>query len=190
MSFFKQMTFAQGMIIACLLASAGMSPFVYKNYNQIQDLRLAVGEGGELASLAGRIQSNSLLYTQLYQQKSGASLQGQGRTSEYILKVANDDSVDLGRIDMPKPQVSEGSGGVVDETFTINPSDKNHPFDRVRIGNFLFSLEDRTRRLRVTKLTIDALNEAGKSRVAPEEFPSDKWTFSCKVTSRSRRATN
>jgi hypothetical protein len=56
----------------------------------------------------------------------------------------------------------------------------------VNIGNFLYTLENRTRRLRVTQLSMDALTAAGKQNVLAEEFPSDKWTFTCKVTSRSR----
>ncbi|GEM_PF-1424767 len=189
MKFLKTMTFAQGMIIICLVGSIALAPRLFSNHNKIKSLTAAVAEGGELSSLVARIQSNSQLYSQLHEQKSGESLQGQGRATEYILRVAGGDSVDLGRINLPKPSRASAGSGAFDETFTIKPADPNRAFDRTRIGNFLFSLEDGTRRLRVTQLILTALNEAGKTRVKHEEFPSDNWAFSCKVTSRSRPPT-
>jgi len=171
-TFLKQMTFAQGMIIVCLLGSLALSPLLYGNYKAIGELTAAVAEDGELSKLVARIQSNSLLYSQLYEQKSGEALQGQGRTTEYLLAIASDDNVDL----------------IVDETFTIKPDDPTRAFDRVNIGNFLFTVENKTRRLRVTQLSMGALNATGKQKVMPEDLPSDKWTFSCRVTSRSRPA--
>jgi hypothetical protein len=189
-TFLKQMTFAQGMIIVCLLGSLALSPLLYGNYKAIGELTAAVAEGGELSKLVARIQSNSLLYSQLYEQKSGEALQGQGRTTEYLLAIAGDDNVDLGRINLPRPQVNESGGGIVDETFTIKPDDPTRAFDRVNIGNFLFTVENKTRRLRVTQFSMDALNATGKQKVRPEDLPSDKWTFSCRVTSRSRPASD
>ena len=188
MKFLKQMTLAQSMIIVCLLGATALSPLVYANHKKISELTAAVSEGGELSRIVAQIQSNSLLYTQLYSQKSGESLQGQAQTTAYILKIAGDDRVEMGRINLPKPQRNESSGGIIDETFTIKPDDPRRAFERVNIGNFLYTLENRTRRLRVTQLSMDALTAAGKQNVLPEEFPSDKWTFTCKVTSRSRPA--
>ena len=190
MTFLKQMTFAQGMIIVCLLGSLALSPLLYGNYKAIGELTAAVAEDGELSKLVARIQSNSLLYSQLYEQKSGEALQGQGRTTEYLLAIAGDDNVDLGRINLPRPQVNESGGGIVDETFTIKPDDPTRAFDRVNIGNFLFTVENKTRRLRVTQISMGALNATGKQKVMPEDLPSDKWTFSCRVTSRSRPASD
>jgi len=184
--FLNELTFAQSMIIVCLLGSLALTPLLYGNHTKISELTAAVAEDGELSRVVGRIQSNSLLYTQLHAQKSGESLQGQDQTTAYILNIAADDKVEMGRINFPKPQRSESSGGIVDETFTVKPDDPRRAFDRVNIGNFLYTLENRTRRLRVTQLSMDALTAAGKQNVLAEELPSDKWTFTCKVTSRSR----
>ena len=188
MKFLNQISFAQSMIIVCLLGSFTLGPFLYGNHKAINELTEAVAEGGELSRIVARIQSNSLLYTQLHAQKSGETLQGQDQTTAYIMRIAGDDNVEMGRFNFPKPQRSVSGGGIIDETFTIKPDDPRRAFDRINVGNFLFSLEDRTRRLRVTQLSMDALNAAGKTNIPAEQLPSDKWTFTCKVTSRSKPA--
>ena len=56
-------------------------------------------------------------------------------------------------------------------------------------ANFLWMLEDKSSRVRVTDLKIEALNSENppKPRLKPHELPSGRWSFSCRVTSRYRK---
>ena len=62
---------------------------------------------------------------------------------------------------LPERQVSNT---MVDNIFTISPATKNAKFRMTNIANFLFTLESNSRRVRVTELRIDALNNDCCSR--------------------------
>ena len=46
MKFLNQISFAQSMIIVCLLGSFTLGPFLYGNHKAINELTEAVAEGG------------------------------------------------------------------------------------------------------------------------------------------------
>lgn len=195
MSFFKNITFARGMILVCLVVVAVLAPWIYQRQQGVETLRAAVAEGGALSKLISRIQSNSALYTELYKKKGTDHLKSQGSIAEYVRTVADDGQIQMGRIDLSKPRISDLTDGIVDEIFTLTPSNQKQGFGRINIGNYLFSLEDRTRHLRVTQFKMMALSRAtlgkeGRTSFSHEELPSDKWRFTCQVTSRHRRTSN
>ena len=73
-----------------------------------------------------------------------------------------------------------------DKVYLISPSLKDDTFRREQIANYLYKLENESRRVRVTDLVVEALNADGKKNLKPEEYPSDLWSFTFTVTSRQR----
>jgi len=65
----------------------------------------------------------------------------------------------------------------------VNPLNKDASFGRIKLGNFFYSLESDSRRVKVTEIKIEMDNRKTK----PHEKPNDKWTFDCKVTSRQKK---
>ena len=191
MRFFANLNFARSMILVCLLISLPLAYLNYEYQERISVLSEAIGEGGELSRLIPKIQANSALVTDLEKKKSADNIALRGGMGEYIRRVGNDESVQMGRLDFPSPKVTPlGRGGnIVDEVYTIKPGERNKEYSRINIANFLFSLEDRTRHLRVTRFSINALSKDGKASVPLEELPADRWRLNdCKVTLRHRKA--
>ena len=68
---------------------------------------------------------------------------------------------------------------VVDKTYKIDPADKNRPYSRVYISNFLYRLEEKSRRVKVTHLKLQPVQKQ-----QPDEFGGNAWTFDAIITSR------
>lgn len=186
MSFFKGMTFARAMILLCVIGSCVASYFVYENFKLIQERKASLEvPGGEIETLVEKIQIKSKEFTQLAAILKDENLEGQADTSAYIRTIARMPRVDLGRISISTTNRSLVSK-TEDKIYTIEPFDKSESFSRTHIANFLWNLEDMSRKVRVTELRIEALPSTGK-RLKPHEYPSDQWSFSCKLTSRKRK---
>lgn len=186
MSFFREMTFARLMILLCLVSSGVLGYFVYQNHRKILANRDALLAGGQVEQLVRRVQANSKRYSDLYKKKGDETLIGQDSPVTYIRGIAARDNVDIGRVEVdakPKPLTD----GIVDNVFTISPFDRDKLYSRIHIANFLWSLEDQSRRVRITDLKIEATDEEGKQLRKRHEPPSDRWKLSCTVTSRQRK---
>ena len=187
MSFFKAMTFARAMILVCLLSSCYLGYRVWDNQEKIQDGSLSLQESGRVERLVQEIQSLSKQFTQLaVKAENEGLLKGKENPITYINGIAAEDRVEIGRVEV-KVNERQFSTSMVDNVFSISPAAKNAKYLMTNIANFLFTLEANSRRVRVTELRIDALNRDGKTRIADDEYPSDYYQFSCKLTSRQRR---
>ncbi len=187
MSFFKNMTFARAMILVCFFSSCALGYYDWKNQEKLQDRTLSLENGGRVERLVQDIQRLSRRYTQLYEKADDEALiQGKENPISYIDGIANEDKVDIGRVEVGVT-ARQFSTSMVDNIFSISPATKNAKYRKTHIANFLFTLESKSRRVRVTELRIDALNNDGRTRIAPEEYPSLFYQFTCKLTSRQRR---
>lgn len=186
--FLAKMTFARVMIVASLLGSCVLGWFIYHNQIKIRDNSAALAEGGSVANMVRDIQSLSTRYSKLDQSTRDEKLRAQDNPQSYIDGIASDESVQVGRVDI---KVSErplpSSNNVIDKVYTVSPFLRDATFTRNQIANFFWHLEKVSRRVRITDLSITAYNQDNKPRVLPEEYPSDRWSFTCKVTSRQRR---
>ena len=183
--FFAELNFARVMILTCLVGSCVLGWFIHENYGRIKLQDEALAPDGRAAQLVREIQSLSKRYTELYDHKSDENLTAQGNPQTYISNIAGHEDVRLGRVDI-KVSDHTVTNTVRDKTYTVTPQEREKAFLRSNIANFLWKVEADSRRVRVTQLTMTAHNSQGKTRVQPEEFPDDTWTFSCKITSRHR----
>ncbi len=185
MNFFGELNFARVMILTCLVGSCVLGWSIRENYEQIKLQDQALAPNGKAAQLVRQIQSLSKRYTELYDRKSDEKLTAQGKPQTYISDTAAHVDIRVGRVDIKVNERSVTSN-IRDKTYTVTPQERDTQFLRSNIANFLWKVEADSRRVRVTQLTMTAHNSQGKTRVRPEEFPEDTWTFSCKITSRQR----
>jgi len=181
-----KLTFARVMIIASLLGSCVLGWFIYQNQQKIRQATIDLAEEGPVATLVREIQSLSKRYTKLYQSQGDEKLRAQANPQSYIDGIASDEKVMVGRVDI-KIAERDLTSSISDKIYSVSPFEKDAVFGRDQIANFFWKLEADSRRVRITELAITALNDQGKPRVAKEEYPSDKWSFNCKITSRQRK---
>ena len=77
------------------------------------------------------------------------------------------------------PSSTEPFKGVEDLTYSIKPKYRDKRFLRASVANFLYKLEELSRRVRVTSLKLTP-----HSRLKPGELGDDFWTFSAEITAR------
>jgi len=100
----------------------------------------------------------------------------------YIYKVGGMERVEVGNLVLNPAAAEQFSKGVVDKKTNIRPDNRERTFARTTIANFLYTLEQQSRRVKVTMITI----ENADRRVKNHEIPKDQWTFLADVTSRQR----
>ena len=76
------------------------------------------------------------------------------------------------------------SKGVVDKKYVIKPDNPKTPFARMKLVNFFYTLEDDSRRVKLTRVKMEVLDQKG---LKTHEVPKDEWTFDCELTSRQRK---
>jgi len=179
---FKHMNFARFLILVMLLASIPLGYFAYQQRMRIDDLRSALAEQGEVERLAADIQALSRQHSALARQVDEEGMRGQDDPRSYITSIAYKDKVDIGQVEIV-PSENEFIKGVIDKNYRVRPMNKDAQFGRTKLGNFLYSLESESRRVKVTEIKI----EAADRKLKPHEKPSDRWKFECRVTSRQKK---
>lgn len=176
--FFASMNFTRGVILVTLLGSAVLGWLVWssgKAFEQLDRERSALAP-----KVVSEIQELSLAYDNLERQLSRDEFQKQANPISYIQSVAGEQDVSLGQVDVD-PQSKPIGGGVVDNKFTITPAERDRGYARTNIANFLYRLEEKSLKVKVTNLR---LYPASASRQQPQEVLDDSWTFTATVTSR------
>ncbi|MCP3919506.1 MAG: hypothetical protein GY711_28545 [bacterium] len=180
MGFFRGLNFARVLILTCLIASCYLGWRAWTEHQQIKELKVALAEGGEVENVVREVQTLSKKYTNLYKQLADENLRGEADPESYIRNIASRDNIELGSVEIT-PRERPLTRGIVDNTYRITPGDKKATFDKVKIANFLYTLEDASHRVRVTEIRIGV-----PDRIDSHEYPPDLWTFDCTITSRKR----
>lgn len=198
MSFFKGFNLAR-LIILVSLVGAGIFGFLaYERHQKVLDYRERLGldsSGQFIAAIEGRpetmswiekkvraIQSLGHDYSEKKKQLAGEGLNGEETPMSYIRSQAVLKNVSMGALSI-SPNSRE-QRGYTDDIYTITPesSGREKPtFERTKIANFMFSLENGSSRVKVTSLEL-----RGAGKVNFQEFPVDNWQFSCQLTERRR----
>ena len=181
----ENLSFAKAMIIICLLGSCALGWQIKNQLSDLQRQGRVLQPDGQLIDRIRQIQSLSESYTQLYESKDSESLRGMTNPQSYLVNLAVHEDVAVGQVDC-RVSTRQLSTNVQDKVYLISPSLKDDTFRREQIANYLYKLENESRRVRVTDLVVEALNADGKKNLKPEEYPSDLWSFTFTVTSRQR----
>jgi len=182
-------TFAKFMILLCLVGSGVLAYLDWNQYQSITALRSDLRPGsGKIEKTVIETQKLGRRYAELQKALSGDALAGKDNPLSYIYEIADKPMVDLGTVDIQtSSRAGVGGANTVDKIYTITPANRNRSFDKSSIANFLFTLEEKSPRIRVTKITMDQLNQDQRPQIKPAQYPVNSYTFTAQVTSRERK---
>ena len=177
-----KLTFARVVIFMCVVLSGALGVFAWSQQQKIDEMRTALGPGGEIEDLTRSIQRYSRKHSDLQRQMEGDLLSDQDKTPEsYIRSIAYRDDVRMGQIEVD-PDTRDDKN-FVDMIYRINADDKDKKFSRLNLANFFYKLEEKSNRVKVTMLEI----KTAEKRLDAHEIPSDSWNFKAEVTLRKKK---
>ncbi|MCA9001908.1 MAG: hypothetical protein KDB61_08295 [Planctomycetes bacterium] len=188
----------QYMIALCLLGACGLGWMGWKSHQRVGHLRelLAIDEKDQpLPSLESRlelqiqeIQTKARQYTDLHKQLEGEDLRVSEDSASYIRGIAGHRQIALGSVAVnPNIQSLRSLKGYEDRNYHILPKNLGSgrssvpTFQRTQIANFMFKLEEGSKRVKVTEFEIGT-----QKTLKPEDLPDDRWTFKCTMTIRGK----
>lgn len=178
-AFFRDMNLARGIILGSLLLSVALAVTGYRLHRQRVELELALAQ--EIPDLARETQVLSQRYSQLYDEAEMEGLKGQSDPYSYFRSLATDPKVKIGGLEITNPQPQRPSKGVVDIKYRIVPQARERGFERKNLANFLWLIEERSRRVRVTQFSMTR-----EGNLKPWEYGNDRWKWDIEVTSRQK----
>lgn len=172
------------MIVLLVLGCGYLGWTAYKQQQRIEYLRGALAKDGLVPKTVASIQGNAELYSQYKERGASDKLRSTGANDilSYVSGIAGDPRVAIGRVDLDKPSSQEYVKGAIDRTYRIDPNDRKATFDRRNITNFLYKLEEDSRRIKVTMVD---LKTAG--RIQDGERPTDVWQMAAAITIRDKK---
>ena len=171
------------MIVLLVLGSGFLGWTAYKQDQRLDYLRKALAKGGLVPKTAANIQQNSENYA-MYKDRAASDGLKDADPGVYIQSAASNPNVNIGRVDYT-PGSKEHSRGIVDRTFRIEPNDRKAQFPRLNIANFLYKLEEDSRRVKVTMVDLSPSTKVGEG-----ERPQDLWKLTAEISIRERKATS
>lgn len=168
-------------ILIGFLATAVLAWFDYEMGLKLDYLKDA--ESIRAPRLVRSIQSHSMRLTSLQEQLQDDVWLGQNNPGLYARTIAQDAQVLLGQVDVLPSRDERVVEGVIDKKYTIRPVNKDRGWGKDKIGNFLYLLEAKSQRVRVTRVKIQ---QPAKRRTKNFEIPPDEWTYEVEITSRQR----
>jgi len=177
--FFKSLNFARSMILLSVVGALVLGWMGWRSAARVAEMRRNYET--DVPKLAAQLVEVARKHSQLTDSKKGENLQGEADLQSYIYKIAGMDKVEVGNMNL-NPNDDPFSKGVVDKKITIRPDNRERTFKRTTLANFLYTLEQQSRRVKVTMIKI----EAADRRLKPEAIPEDLWSFEAEVISRQR----
>ncbi len=178
-NFIKNMNLARAIILVALVGSLALGWLCWQRQQELEDLKLHLSS--HMKPAVEKLMQAAIRNTQLYKASKDENFKAQTDFATYIRKVAAKDKVEVGDVDLA-PTNDLRSKGIADEKYRIKPKDKDRTYTRLKIANFLYTLESDSRRVKVTDIKIDT----GDKKIKPHEIPEDMWFYEAEVTSRQR----
>ncbi len=138
---------------------------------------------GEVRRVALDTRNKARRFTVLQKQSEREGLEGQSDPVSYIRRIAASSDVKLGDTTVDPPSEAENIKGVLDTRYSIKPSSRDRGFPRLNIANFLYKLESESRRMRVTRVSMEPEAKSTKPELV---LDNDSWRWEAEVTSRTK----
>ena len=177
--FFNGMNLPRLIILVCLLASVVLGYFVYERTEYLAKVERDLVS---VENVIREIQQNAMELERLQELSRDDRFKDNDASMSFFQSLSADGRVQLGQIIVDNGRDKPQGKGVVDKVYTVKPALKEMSFDRQRIGNFLFLLEETGNHAKVTSIDLEP---HGKFR--PGEITNDQWDYTIKVTSRTKR---
>lgn len=180
-AFFRDMNLARGIILGSVVLSLVLAVTGYRLYRQRVALEVALAQ--EVPDLARETQVLSRRYSALYKQAELEGLKGQSDPYTYFRELAADSKVRLGSVEITQPPAQRPSKSVIDIKYRIVPSTRDRGASRKNLANYLWLIEDKSRRVRVTQFSMTR-----EGNLKPWEYGNDLWKWDIEVTSRQKES--
>lgn len=180
-SFFKNFNLARGIILASIVGCLVLGFLCWKRSQELDELKENLSR--RMVPTVKELMQYSQKHTQLSQSLKGESLRGEANLQTYIRRVGTKDRIEIGELNMTNSETPL-TNGVVDKKFAVKPDNPKQPFPRMKLVNFFYTLEDDSRRVKLTRVKMEVLDQKG---LKTHEVPKDDWTFDCELTSRQRK---
>lgn len=177
MKVLAKLNFARFVILATFLGSAVMGYLLYAQSQRLSEVDRALSRA---PSRLQTLQGQALQVAELIRQTADEGLGRQADPEEYIRLVARDPDVRAGSVEI-KPDDDEGSG-YRDNIFKILP-ERDTSFSLGQIANFMYLLESRSRRVRVTEVEVKPVSKRGMKE---HDILPGEWTFELEMTTREK----
>lgn len=181
---FAQLNFSRVVIVLSFVGSAVLGYFVWEQSKALKEAELV------LANTPRAIQSmqeRALELMELERQVASDGLGGQSDPEQYIRAAAQDKKAAIGAVDVKPLTEQENTKGIVDKSYKVEParlgSSTVQNFGLDQIANYLYLLEQNSRRVRVTKVEIQP---SGSRSPKEHEVLPGTWKFSAEITTRER----
>jgi len=178
-AFMQGMNLARAIMLLSIVGCIVLGFLGWKRTQQLSEMKTALND--EMKPLVKDLMQTAQRHTTLSKSLKDDSLGAQADLETYIRKVAGKDKVEIGNVDLTVGD-EQRSKTVVDKVYRIKSDSRERTFQRLRIANFLYTLEYDSRRVKVTDLKL----EIAEKKPKPHEVPADDWFFDAEVTSRQR----
>ncbi len=178
-SFFSNLSFARITMLGSLALSLALLLTGFGLHRRRTELERALAL--EVPRTAQDIQVQSRRYSALYDEAEREGLKGQEDPQTYFRSLAAHSKVVLGGINIDKLPTNSPSKGVIDIKYKIEPQSAERRFDRKNIANFMWLIEEQSRRVRVTSVHMKR-----EGNFKPFEIGPDRWEWRIEVTSRQK----
>jgi hypothetical protein len=174
--FFANMNFPRAVLVVSLVASAVLGYLLWDYSGRLTE---ATARKGRIKGHIRGIQEKALLLDSLQDTATGDQMLGAENNLEmYIRSACTNEAIGLGQVDTI-PRTSPYTREIEDRKIRIRPANKNARYRRGQIGNFLYTLESDSPRIKVTSFKITPAD-----KTQPGEIGNDFWTFEAEITSR------
>ena len=178
-SFFQSMNLARAMILLSVLGALVLGWTGWRSSARVEEMQRNYET--DMPRLATQLVELARKHSQLSDSKKGENLQGEADLQSYIYKIAGMDRVEVGNMNL-FPSEDPYTKGVFDKKIAIKPDNRERTFRRTTLANFLYTLEQQSRRVKVSMVKM----EVADRRLKPDALPEDLWTFEAEVISRQR----
>jgi hypothetical protein len=180
-SFFQGFNLARGIILASIVGCLVLGFLCWQRSREVTELQDACTK--RVPQAVTDLKQVAQRHTQLSQLLKGEGLKGQEDLTSYIRRVGAKDRVEIGELNLNSTEQGL-TNGIVDKKYTIKPDNAQQTFKRMMVVNFLYTLEDDSRRVKLTRVKLEVADQKG---LKTHEVPKDEWKFDCELTSRQRK---
>ena len=174
--FFKRMSFPRAVILVCSLGSLVLGVLVFLRSQRLTEVKQELVKVKEIVK---EIQADAMRLDSLNAIAITGKYTAQSEPESYIRAITADGKINIGQVDITKR--TQSLKGVEDNIYKIAPRSKTQRYTLGQIGNFLFKLEQDSRRVKVTRLKMTPAD-----KVSPGEVGKGQWVFEADLTTRSK----
>lgn len=177
MSIFKSMNFTRWIIVGCIVSIGILGYLLYRDQVHLDEVKAQVDR--RAPELVTEIQEKSKRLTRLVEDLDKDRFARLGDEEQYVMVIAEQPDVGIGTVSADPGEKSLG-GGLVDLTVRIEPFDDASIYTPTAIANYLYRLEEESRKVKVTAFEFKPVQ-----RLDPEQYGVDRnWSFDATITIR------